>query len=47
MINILELFLKFWMCGGTVEIFLCSYVGIIKKNKRFVIKKSNFIFVIR
>lgn len=43
----LELSLKSWMCGGTVEILSCSHVGIIKKNKRSATKKSNSISVIR
>lgn len=47
MINIPELSLKSWMCGGTVEILSCSHVGIIKKNKRSATKKSNSISVIR
>lgn len=43
----LELSLKSWMCGGTVEILSCSHVGIIKKIKRSTTKKTNSISAIR
>ncbi|XP_062601249.1 polypeptide N-acetylgalactosaminyltransferase 2-like [Saccostrea cucullata] len=43
----LELSLKSWLCGGTVEIIPCSHVGIIRKKKRAVTQNSKSLSVVR
>ncbi|XP_061174796.1 polypeptide N-acetylgalactosaminyltransferase 2-like [Saccostrea echinata] len=43
----LELSLKSWLCGGTVEILPCSHVGIIRKKKRAATPNSKSLSVVR